>query len=80
MSQNHGIQVNVKVTQYDVTGAQELKHETKPYKCKATGPKEARAECIAFGESFAGPHVNDIEVFNEYGELIWYEKLVPNHG
>lgn len=71
---NSGIQVKVKVTKYDVTGRNIESTETKPFMCRATKPQDAKAECIAFGESFSGDGVNDIEVFNQREELVWFAK------
>ena len=67
-----GIPLTVKVTKYDRSGNNIIGTETKPFTCRATKPADARAECIAFGESFSGPGVNDIEVFNAREELVWF--------
>ena len=69
-----GVPLTVKVTKYDKTGHNVLSTETKPFMCWATKPADAKAECIAFGESFSGNGVNDIEVFNSREELVWFAK------
>ena len=73
MSYN-GIPLTVKVTQYCKRGVNIESTETKPFMCRATKPQDAKAECIAFGESFSGDGVNDIEVFNQREELVWFAK------
>jgi hypothetical protein len=73
MSHN-GIPLTVKVTKYDRGGNNIIGTETKPFKPMASNPHDAKAECIAFGESFSGPGVNDIEVTNQREELVWFAK------
>lgn len=70
----NGIPLTVTVTKYDRTGHNILSTETKPFKGTASNPRDAKAEAIAFGESFSGNGVNDIEVFNSREELVWFAK------
>jgi hypothetical protein len=67
-------QLNIKVTQFDRSGNTVVKTETKPFKPTATKHQEVGRECLAFGESFTGPGVNDIEVFNDREELMFFAK------
>ena len=73
----NGIPLTIKVTQYDKTGNNVLRTETKPFYVESFRPYHTD-RALAFGETFMNPNgVNDIEVLNDRDELVRFRKVVP---
>ena len=71
-----GIPLTVKVTKFDRPGDSILGTETKPFYVESFKPAHTD-RALAFGETFMGGGVNDIEVFNDREELVRFRKVTP---